>query len=290
MSDAATLPRGDAASEPLDLDAYFRRIGYHGPREPTFAVLAALHEAHPQAIPFENLDPFMGKAVDLEPARVLDKLIGRGRGGYCFEHNLVFMRALRALGFTVGGLAARVLWGQAEDAVTPRGHQLLRIDLDGRILIADVGFGGLTLTTPLLLAPGIVQETPHESFRILETGDHFRLQAEVDGQWRTLYRFDLAPQFDVDYQVSSYFLSTNPASHFVTSLIAARAVPGRRYALRGNSFAIHEKGGRTQRRELNDPDELASILERDFKIAIPDRRAFVRMLLEKKVVACGPPA
>ncbi len=49
------------------------------------------------------------------------------------------MHALRALGFQVGGLAARVLWGQREDAITARGHMLLRVELDGRTVIADVG-------------------------------------------------------------------------------------------------------------------------------------------------------
>jgi N-hydroxyarylamine O-acetyltransferase len=260
------------------------RIGYDGPREPTLDVLRALHEAHPQAIPFENLDPFMGKVVDLDPARVQDKLVRGRRGGYCFEQNLIFMRALEAFGFTVSGLAARVLWGQPEDAITARGHQLLRVQIAGRTWIADVGFGGLTLTAPLRLEPGAVQETPHERFRILETGDHYRLQAEIDGAWRTLYSFDLNAQHDVDYQVSSYFLSANPASHFVTGLMIARAAPGRRFAMRGNAFAVHETGGRTERRELATAKELAAVLEHDFGIEIPDRAAFADMLVAKNIV------
>ncbi len=94
------------------------------------------------------------------------------------------MHALKALGFSVTGLAARVLWGQPEDAITPRSHMLLRIELDGKTYLADVGFGGLTQTGPLLLVPGLEQETPHEPFRILETGDHFRMQASTGDEWR----------------------------------------------------------------------------------------------------------
>jgi N-hydroxyarylamine O-acetyltransferase len=285
MSDTPTLTRpATAASNGFDLDAYLRRIGYDGPREPTLDVLRALHVAHPQTIPFENLDPFMGKVVDLDPARVEHKLVRGRRGGYCFEQNLVFMRALEAFGFAVSGLAARVLWGQPEDAVTARGHQLLRVQIAGRTWIADVGFGGMTLTAPLLLEPGIEQQTPHETFRILETGDHYRLQAEVDGVWRTLYRFDLTPQYDVDYQISSYFLSANPASHFVTGLMIARAAPGRRLTMRGNAFAIHETGGRTERREIGTAKELAAVLEDDFGIEIPDRSALADMLVAKNIV------
>lgn len=290
MSDTPALSRpATTASSGFDLDAYLHRIGYQGPRDPTLDVLRALHEAHPLAIPFENLDPFMGRIVDLDPASVQDKLVGSRRGGYCFEHNLLFMRALKALGFAVSGLAARVLWGQPEDALTPRGHQLLRVELAGRTWIADVGFGGLTLTAPLRLDPGIEQQTPHETFRILETGDHYRLQAKVDGAWRTLYRFDLTPQYDVDYQVSSYFLSANPASRFVTGLMIARAAPGRRLALRDNSFAIHRTGARTERREIATAGELATILTDDFGIEIADRAAFIEMAAAKKIVAAGKP-
>ena len=282
MTEAVTRP--DARPGAFDLQAYFRRIGYAGPAEPTLDVLRALHEAHPQAIPFENLDPFMGKIVDLDPDRVQAKLVGSRRGGYCYEHNLILMQALEALGFSVTGLAARVLWNLPEDAVTPRSHQLLRVQLAGRTWIADVGFGGMTLTAPLLLEPGAEQRTPHETFRIIETRDHYRLQAEVEGSWRTLYRFDLTPQFDVDYQVSSYFLSTNPTSHFVTGLTSARTAPGRRMTLRGNSVAIHEIGGKTERREIATPEELADIYESEFGIGIADRNAFTEMVAAKKII------
>src|SRR5690606_6183767 len=115
--------------------------------------LAAIHVAHPAAMPFENLDPFLGRAVALDLATLEAKLIHGRRGGYCYEQNLLLMQVLRALGFRVGGLAARVLWNRPKDALTPRTHMLLRIDLDGRTWLADVGFGGLTQTAPLLLEP-----------------------------------------------------------------------------------------------------------------------------------------
>ncbi|TIT35549.1 MAG: arylamine N-acetyltransferase, partial [Mesorhizobium sp.] len=106
----------------FDLDAYFARIFYRGPTEASLATLKALHRQHPQAIAFENLDPFLGHAPKLDLASLQDKIFTRGRGGYCYEHNLLFMHALTALGFEVSGLAARVLWGQPDDAITARSH------------------------------------------------------------------------------------------------------------------------------------------------------------------------
>ena len=91
------------------------------------------------------------------------KLLASGRGGYCFEQNLLFWEALEAPSVSppLSGLAARVLWNHPPDAITPRGHMLLRVELDGRIWLADVGFGGLTQTGPLLFEPGLEQQTPH---------------------------------------------------------------------------------------------------------------------------------
>jgi len=268
----------------FDLDAYLVRIGHAGSRDASPDTLKTLHLLHPQAIPFENIDPFLGRPVRLDLAGLQDKIVLGGRGGYCFEHNLLFMHALRALGFQASGLAARVLWGQPDDAVTARSHMLLRVELNGRTYIADVGFGGLTLTTPLLLDPGPEQKTPHETFRIVEADDHFRLQASLGGDWRSLYRFDLQPQYEVDYSVANYFLSTNPISHFLTTIVAARAAPDRRYALRGNRLSIHHVGGRTEQKEIATAAELADTLQGQLGIIIPDRAAFEAKAREKKIV------
>ncbi|MDX8496789.1 arylamine N-acetyltransferase, partial [Mesorhizobium sp. VK22B] len=164
--------------------------------------------------------------------------------------------------------------GQPEDAITARSHMLLRVDLDAQTYIADVGFGGLTLTAPLLLEPGLEQQTPHETFRIAEAGDHFRLQANIGDDWRTLYRFDMQRTYEVDYQVSSHFLSTHPGSHFLSTLVAARALPDRRYGLRNNRLSVHHLGGRSEQREIASVSELADVLENELAIVIPDRAAF----------------
>ena len=268
----------------FDIDAYFARIGHPDAGDASLETLKALYRRHPQAIPFENIDPFLGQPVQLDLASLRKKLIADRRGGYCFEHNLIFMHALKALGFEVSGLAARVLWGQPEDAITARSHMLLRVELDGQSHIADVGFGGMTLTAPLLFAPGLEQQTPHETFRIAETDDHFRLQAHVGGEWRTLYRFDMEPQYEIDYSIANHFLSTHPTSHFLSTIVAARAAPDRRYALRGNRLSIHHLGGRTEQKEMTTAVELTETLEHLLEIIIPDRAALEAKLRQKKIV------
>ncbi|HEY8943446.1 MAG TPA: arylamine N-acetyltransferase [Polyangiaceae bacterium] len=260
------------------LDAYFERIAYGGPAEPTLEVLRALHALHPAAVPFENLSPLSGEPVALELPSVRRKLIDDQRGGYCFEHNTLFLAVLRALGFRASGLAARVLWNQPEEALTARGHMLLRVELDSGTFLADVGFGGMTLTAPLSLeetllvtasrpCEGAPQPTPHGSFR-LARGAHgdLSLQADVRGEFRSLYRFDLSPAYPVDYEVSNYYLSTHPQSHFRSGLIAARSPQGRRFALRNRTFTHYPLDGAPETRELSSLAELQEILASVFQI------------------------
>ena len=77
---------------PLDLDAYFERIGYRGERTATLPTLQEIHRLHPAAIPFENLNPLLGLPVRLDLASIEAKLVHSRRGGYCFEHNLLWPR------------------------------------------------------------------------------------------------------------------------------------------------------------------------------------------------------
>ena len=150
------------------LDAYLDRIGYAGPRTATLDTLEAVHALHPAAIPFENLNPLLGWPVSLDVEALQAKLVGGGRGGWCFEQNTLFRHALEALGFSVTNLAARVLWNAPPNSpIGARSHMLLLVDLGGHLYIADVGFGGNVLTAPLRLESHIVQATPHEPHRLL---------------------------------------------------------------------------------------------------------------------------
>ncbi|HYY43005.1 MAG TPA: arylamine N-acetyltransferase [Pyrinomonadaceae bacterium] len=206
----------------------------------------------------------------LDAASLQRKLVRGGRGGYCFEQNLLLRHALEALGFEASGLAARVMWDVPECVVLPRGHMLLKVRVGGEPYVADVGFGGLTPTAPLRLESGLEQPTPHEPFRLIGHGDEFILEAKVRGAWKPLYRFDLQEQLLCDYEVTNWYLSHHPASHFVNELIAARPAPGLRYALRDNVLAVHRTGGGTKRRALATIAELRAALEETFLLTLPD--------------------
>jgi N-hydroxyarylamine O-acetyltransferase len=251
-----------------ELTAYLDRILYDGPREPSLAALHGIVAGHAMAIPFENIDVLLGRGVRLDTGSLVGKLVEGGRGGYCFEHNTLLQHALRALGFQVEGFAARVLWGRPEGGgPTARSHMLLRVVLPEGDFLADVGFGGLTLTVPLRLETGPEQQTPHEPHRLVENDGEIELQARLDGDWTRLYHFLPLPQLPVDYEAANWFTATHPESLFTNHLLMARPEPDRRYALFDRDFTLRYRDGRVERQRLTDAADLADVLTRCFRIA-----------------------
>lgn len=264
MSGAAPSDNDD-----FDLEAYLARIGYEGPRAPTRETLAALHALQPAAIAFENLDPLLGRPVALEPAALQDKLVGHARGGYCFELNALFALALRALGFAVTPLAARVRWGRPAPPESPRTHMLLRVDLDDGALLADVGFGGHLLDAPLQLAAGVEQATPASRFRLLAEGEQLMLQAWIGEAWGDAYVFTLEPQHPVDYALANWYTATHPESLFRNNLLMERLTPGRRLSLFNTKLTERTAGTAVRETMLGSADELGEVLARQFGLDAP---------------------
>jgi N-hydroxyarylamine O-acetyltransferase len=254
----------------FDLDAYCRRIGFAGVREPTLETLRALHLLHPQAIPFENLDPLLKRPVALDVESLQRKMVRGGRGGYCFEQNTLFGQALNAMGFKFKELAARVLWNRPAGTVGPRGHMLLLVDIDGQGYVADVGFGGNTMTAPLALLAGVAQATPHESFRLMEADGDYIVQIDLRGAWVDVYGFDLVEQLPPDIDQGNWYMATHPKSPFTTALVAGRVVADRRYGLHDNQLATHRLNGRSERRVLHTESELRDVLTGLFGLTLPE--------------------
>jgi N-hydroxyarylamine O-acetyltransferase len=252
-------------SEPsIDLDAYLERIGYGGATEPTLANLRAIQAAHSTRIPFENVDVLLGRPILLDAAALERKLVRAGRGGYCFEQNGLLRHALRALGFEVAILAARVRWRRPEQVVTPRTHMLLRVALPEGPFIADVGFGGATPTAPLALVAGIEQDTGLEPFRLLPAGAELQLQIRAAGEWSTLYQLSLEPLQPVDLEPPNWFVGTHPESFFVHHLMAARPTAEGRHAILDDEYTFQRPDGSPERRRLGGAAAITDVLRRHF--------------------------
>ncbi|MEV0669475.1 arylamine N-acetyltransferase [Mycobacterium sp. NPDC050441] len=261
----------------FDLTAYFDRIGYQGSASADPDTLHDIVAAHGRSIPFENLDPLLGIPVaDLSAEALADKLITRRRGGYCYEHNGLLGHALDELGYGVDRLAGRVVWMKEPDAPLPAlTHNVLAVTVPGEAgrFLVDVGFGGQTLSSPIRLQTGAVQQTRHEPYRLLELPTRhepeYELAAQVRGQWQPLYRFTTVPQPRIDLEVGSWYVSTHPGGIFVVGLTAALVTDDARLNLRGRNLAIH-RHGETERIRFDTAAQVLDALTERFGINLTD--------------------
>jgi N-hydroxyarylamine O-acetyltransferase len=186
--------------------------------------LRALIAAHSAAIAYESIDVLLDRPPKLDLASLQEKMIAGGRGGYCFEQNMLFRGGLRSLGYKVTSLQARVVRGLEIDAPRPMLHMVLRVDLPEGLFLADEGFGDLAPTAPLKLSPLVEQTTPHEVMRFIAMGEELTLQSKVGDRWDHIYRVVSLPRFDAEYEICNWFTGTHPQSPYLNNLIAA--LPG----------------------------------------------------------------
>jgi N-hydroxyarylamine O-acetyltransferase len=261
----------------LDLEAYLRRVGYHGPLAADERTLAALHRAHVASIPFENLNVMLGRGITVDLPSVEAKLVAARRGGYCYEHGVLFGAVLQRLGFTVDRLLART--GDPLEHPRSRSHLVLRVGAGDRHWLADVGFGN-GLLEPLPFVEGEPRRQGAWNYRLVRGEDGaWRLCEEADGAWKTLMTFTEEAQYPVDVEVANYNTATNPHSPFTQRCILARKDDTSVRALRGREFTVERPGQEPEVRRLDDR-EFAEVLSAEFGSALsPDEvRALVATL------------
>ncbi len=255
----------------MSIDAYLERIGHHGPVTPTAATLRALHAAHQQAVPFENLDVALGRPVSLATADLLDKVVARRRGGFCYELNGLFAWLLGELGFAVDLLSARV---RGERGLGPEfDHMALAVTVEGRTLLADVGFGD-SFREPLRLAPGITvaQGAWRYSLAPAPGGDELVLARERDGQpVEAQYHVSAEPHGLDAFAPMCDFHQQSPLSPFTQRVICSRATADGRVTLAGRRL-IETAGARRQEAVIADVEDLGCTLAGRFGVtlATPD--------------------
>jgi N-hydroxyarylamine O-acetyltransferase len=264
---------------------YLQRLGYADPPPATLDTLRQLVLRHTQAFSFETLNTFLQRPVPIDLPALERKLLHEQRGGYCYELNRLFLALLQRLGFDARAVTGRVVMGGPADAITARTHLLSLLVIDGARYLADVGFGGMVPTAPLRLDSEAVQSTPHEPYRIVGQGMSYLLSAEVAGEWRAMYRFDLQPQEQIDLEVGNWYVSTHPDSPFLGRLIAARIGEGLRKTLQGNRYTVHRLGAPSEHHSLPSADDIIAVLRDEFAIRapqLPELEPALERLLERE--------
>lgn len=253
----------------MNLADYLQRINYRGVREPTAATLRALHVAHLQHVPFENLDIYRRRLFELDPAALFDKIVTRQRGGFCYELNGLFALLLEQLGFSVTRLAARVF--NKDGILGPEfDHLTLHVtcpDESNSAWLVDVGFGDSFLK-PLRFAEHGEQADGLRAYRI-EPDAVYRTvwERNYDSTWTRQYRFDLQPRQLSEFAPMCAWQQTSPESSFTQRRVCTRATPEGRLTL-SETRLISTVNGQRDERLLDGEEEYQAVLREKFGILL----------------------
>jgi N-hydroxyarylamine O-acetyltransferase len=257
----------------MDVTTYLDRIAYRGALTSNADTLRALHLAHLQTIPFENLDIHLRRPIRLDLERLFQKIVVQRRGGFCYELNGLFAALLRALDFQVTYLSARDAhpdgsYGPEYDHLT----LLVQTAENGEAhtttdWLADVGWGD-TFCVPLRLDRSDVQVEGARAYRLEQTGINYILwQRQYNGEWEQNYRFTLEPHQYADFEPMCQYHQTSPQSLFTQQRLCTKATPEGRITLDPMRLitTIH---GQRQERTLLGEEEFWALARLHFDIEV----------------------
>lgn len=222
-------------------------------------------QAHLLTVPFENVDVQLGVPVSTRPEDAYEKVVGRKRGGWCFEQNGLFKWALAEIGFEVQSLAGVV--GRVDpEAPQQPDHLFLRVDCDGPLFV-DVGFGG-SLFEPMPLGPCVSVQPPYTLSIAAINNGFYRWTEETCGATSTL-DFTLTPVGPNFFDAKNQWLQSDPSSSFVRTLTAQRRFEHRHVILRGLVKRTIDNNG-TSDTVLKSSQQLTACLRDDFGLDVPE--------------------
>lgn len=250
----------------MNIDRYLKRIGLDHRPPATLEGLRTVHRAHLLAIPYENIDVQLGRSVTTAIAPIYEKIVERGRGGWCYEMNGSLGWALKELGFNVTRATGAVVRSLKGEAVVGN-HLVLRVELPEGLYLADVGFGDGP-RDPIPLKVGAFESE----------GFHFGLSRVDENWWRFSndprggapnFDFNLAPADEAVLTRQCEFLQTAPVSPFVQNLVVQRHAPDGLAILRGRTLRRITPMGTTERL-IADADDLLATLREVYALQVPE--------------------
>ena len=248
----------------MNVKRILERIEYQGSTATHLDTVAALQRQFMHKVPFENLDLHLGRTIQLDSESVFEKVVTRGRGGFCFEVNEVFLQLLLGLGFAATRVASTVL-KNGGDAGTPHpfDHETVIVSVDGRQWLADVGFGHAPFA-PLPLDNELPQQGEAGTFRLQNDNNHYRLEWEHQpGRWQALHRVDPTPRKWQEFASRCAYLQTAHDSNFTFKRLCTMATERGRVTLSGNRLTLNG-----QNEEFVDEADYQRVLKEQFAITL----------------------
>lgn len=248
------------------LEKYLTRIAYKDALEPTLVVLQDLQKAHLLSVPFENLDIHYGNRIELDIAKIYDKIVNRHRGGFCYELNSLFCELLKNLGFEVKMISARVR-NKEGGFSREYDHMALIVRIEGVDYLVDVGFGKFSFG-PLKLALGLVQKDKEGDFKIEKYDDEYwQVSKKQEEGWISEYIFTLTARNLDEYSAMCHYHQTSPDSHFTQKAVCSLPTEGGRITVSRNKVLLND-GIVTKEITIENEAQFLAHLKKYFQIKI----------------------
>ncbi len=243
-----------------EIDLYLERVGIDAGKDCDASFLEALHFAHIQSMVLDNLDIHLGPTIEIDVPRIFDKIVRRGRGGFCYELNSMFGSLLLSLGYEVSVHAACVVTSGSR--WIPFGHISLNVTCEDKDWLVDVGFGN-SFQRPLEIGKGGEQVDEGGAHILEPVEEGWLLCSRIYGDtFDPEYRFDLTPRHLSEFKDRCRWTQNNITSGFTRSIIATRPVPGGRRTVQGLTLR-HFQDGASKEIPLTSK-ERARVLIEDF--------------------------
>ena len=262
-----TLFRADNARV-MQLQAYLDRIDYPGVAHPGFRELCDVLQAHVCAIPFENIDVQLGRALTTAPDNAYAKIVDGRRGGWCYEQNGLLGWALAEMGFDVMRIAAAVMRHERGNAAHAN-HLCLLVNCPDspQTWLVDVGFGG-GMIKPIELSEGEHEQAPFR-LGLRRTEDNSWRFWENLGDGEFSYDFVAEPGDENALSTKCDFLQTDPESGFVLNLVVQLRTPNQHLSLRGRVLQVGTVNG-IESEVLESAKQLQTALIDIFDLHVPE--------------------
>ena len=223
--------------------------------------ISQLQQAHLMHFCFSSANVLLKKPLSLEPEALFERVITERTGGYCFEHNKIFYLTLKALGYQVRPILARVMLNG--DPLNGLSHRLTLLTLAGQQYAIDVGFGVdcprslIELTDNHFISE---QEFAYQLKKEPDNSDGFRLLQLNTAPEKTLYRFDLREVTEADCDIAHFYSHQHPDATFVNHLVIARIEAHQRHLIRNLHYSqINHQTGERHELPIESAAQLLSV-------------------------------
>lgn len=250
-------------------DRYLQALGLNR-QEPNIEFLAAISRRHVARLAFSSVGPLLGDELPLDTESLLERIVAKNRGGYCFEQNGLMYAMLKDLGFITTLYLARVIYN--EDIHPPLTHRISMVEIDEEMYVVDVGFGPLGPALPISMSASKTVDS-YRTFRVSEPNPGiFHMQTLKEDGFYSLYKFELNHYGPADCELGHFYSHKHPQASFVNNLVISVIEDNEVRSIRNREYCVATENGQ-RKSVIESSTQLKELLQHQFDIEVSTSEA-----------------